>query len=471
MTPNALAYAMLLIWPLVSVVLFRRLGPSRGLIVCLLAGYLLLPPSQASFELPVLPSLNKDNIPALSALVICLAWYCSPRDLLPRSLVGRLLLAAYFLSPLLTILTNTDPLFWGSFFVPGMRVQDFVSTSVGLTAQIAPFLLARAFLTGEQGQRDLLWAFVLATFAYSFPMLLEVRLSPQLNTWIYGFFQHSFDQMMRGGGFRPIVFLYHGLWVAFLTATAVLSAVTLFRSGGQRAGTALLAALWLLMVLVLCKSMASLVYALAGLLVILSFSVRMQIRLSALLACLLLAYPNLREADLIPVETMVDLAARVNPERSLSLDYRFDNENVLLDRAQERPLFGWGSWGRNHVRQDDTGQFMTVSDGLWIIVFGSTGWVGYVAQIGLLALPFVLIWWKGGPAPPRTVAGGMVIVAINLVDLIPNATLTPLTWLCAGALLGWVEHPESAAAPAPSRVPGLPVVLGARSNAPIRPVL
>jgi hypothetical protein len=471
MAPNALAYAMLLIWPVVSLAIFRRLGPSRGLIACLLAGYLLLPPGQAMFDLPVLPPLNKDNIPALSALVICLVWYCSPKDLLPKSLLGRLLLATYFLSPFLTILTNTDPLFWGSFFVPGMRVQDYVSTTVGFTAQVAPFLLARALVTGDQGQRDLLWAMVLATFAYSFPMLLEVRLSPQLNTWIYGFFQHSFDQMMRGGGFRPIVFLYHGLWVAFLTSTAVLSAVTLFRSGGQRAGAALLAAAWLMMVLILCKSMASLVYTLAGLLVILAFSVRMQVRLSAFLACLLLTYPNLREADLIPVETMVELAARVNPERSLSLDYRFDNESVLLDRAQERPVFGWGSWGRNHVLQADTGQYITVSDGLWIIVLGSAGWVGYWAQIGLLVLPFVLIWWKGGPAPPRTVAGGMVIVAINLVDLIPNATLTPLTWLYAGALLGWVEHPASVAAPGPSRVPGLPVLLGSRSDAPIRPVL
>ena len=42
-----------------------------------------------------------------------------------------------------------------------------------------------------------------------------------------GYFQHSFEQMMRAGGFRPIVFLYHGLWVAFLTATAVLAAFTL----------------------------------------------------------------------------------------------------------------------------------------------------------------------------------------------------------------------------------------------------
>jgi hypothetical protein len=29
---------------------------------------------------------------------------------------------------------------------------------------------------------------------------------------------------------------------------------------------------------------------------------------------------------------------------------------------------------------------------------------------------------------------------VNLADLIPNASITPLTWLIAGALLGYAEH-------------------------------
>jgi len=32
-----------------------------------------------------------------------------------------------------------------------------------------------------------------------------------------------------------------------------------------------------------------------------------------------------------------------------------------------------------------------------------------------------------------------LILAVNLVDLLPNATLVPLTWLIAGALLGHAE--------------------------------
>ena len=62
------------------------------------------------------------------------------------------------------------------------------------------------------------------------PALFEVRFSPQLNIWIYGFFQHDFQQMIRGGSFRPIVFLPHGLWVAlFFLSTLVAAAALLHR--------------------------------------------------------------------------------------------------------------------------------------------------------------------------------------------------------------------------------------------------
>jgi len=32
-----------------------------------------------------------------------------------------------------------------------------------------------------------------------------------------------------------------------------------------------------------------------------------------------------------------------------------------------------------------------------------------------------------------------LMLAFNMIDLIPNATLTPLTWLLTGALLGYAE--------------------------------
>jgi hypothetical protein len=377
----------------------------------------------------------------------------------------------YFAGPLFTILTNDDPIFLGRASLPGLRIQEVVPLLFGHLALLGPFLLARSFLHTLDHLSELLWAVVLGTMLYSLPMLLEVRLSPQLNIWIYGFFQHSFEQMARGGGFRPIVFLYHGLWAAFLVTMAVLSTVTLIRSTGKRRrGPMLVAfAIWLTIVLILCKSMASLVYTIVFAPLILVTKTRTQVSLAGLIALLALSYPIARGAGLVPVDTILASVEQIAPDRAASLRFRFANEEILLDRARERPVFGWGIWGRNHIH-DAFGNITSVTDGLWIIIFGALGWVGYLSQFGLLVLPVFLVWLRRNVVLPPVVAGMSLILTINVVDLIPNATATPLTWLLAGSLLAWVERSTAQVSVntpgAPMSGARLPVLLGAGRLAP-----
>ena len=67
--PNALAYLMLFIWPLVAAVLFRLLPLQKALIWTLIGGFLILP-SATHIKLPMIPALDKSLIPAVSALVL-----------------------------------------------------------------------------------------------------------------------------------------------------------------------------------------------------------------------------------------------------------------------------------------------------------------------------------------------------------------------------------------------------------------
>jgi len=460
--PNAFAFLMLAAWPLVTWGLFRALGPARGTVATILSGYLLLPPAPAGIDLPLLPPLTKDTIPSLCALFFAgLALGRSGlRRLLPAHPAARALLGLGLTVPALTVATNGDPVIWGQVVLPGLQPREALSAGLALVIGLAPYLLGRALLASERDQRDLLLALLLGALGYSLPMLLEVRLSPQLNIWIYGYFQHLFEQMMRGDGFRPIVFLYHGLWAAFLALTGVLAACALARaeSAPRRRLALLAAAAWMMLVLVLCKSLASLLYALVFAPLLLLAGGRMQIRLAALLACLALAYPAARGAHLLPDEAVVSAIARLAPERAHSLAFRFGNEDVLLARAEERPLFGWGLWGRHHVYDPDTGRPLTITDGRWIVVLGMFGWAGFLSEFGLLALPLLLAWRRLGAGPPPPLAGAMALMlAVNLVDLIPNATLTPLTMLLAGALLGWAERaPVQAVAARPSGAPPRP---------------
>ena len=62
--PNALAYLMLLVWPLVCWQLWKRLDPGRALIWSVLGGYLAMPPLTA-INFPIIPDLDKISIPNL----------------------------------------------------------------------------------------------------------------------------------------------------------------------------------------------------------------------------------------------------------------------------------------------------------------------------------------------------------------------------------------------------------------------
>src|SRR5262249_47623434 len=118
----------------------------------------------------------------------------------------------------------------------------------------------------------------------------------------------------------------------------------------------------------------------------------------------------------------------------------------------QRFFFGWGRWGRNRIVNAETGRDASITDGLWILIMGQFGFVGFLAQFGLWALAVV----RAGAALKSAesdrhatfLAALALIVAINLVDQLPNATTSPWSWLLAGALLGRAENALGVRAPA-----------------------
>ncbi len=451
--PNALAYLMLILWPVVCLVLFRRLPMERAIIWSVLAGYLLLPPV-AEFDLPLVPDMNKVSIPNISAFVLVLFYLKRPMSFWPGTWAMRILLVGFVLGVVPTVLSNgdpmqftilgtTEPISFVTASIPGLGWIDLFSVVSGQIIVLMPFFLARNFLSSQEGLRDLLLALMLGGLVYTVPSLIEIRLSPQINVWVYGFFQHDFQQMMRDGGFRPIVFLPHALWLAFFMMTAVVSAVALGRAAeGPEKARYFAAALYLFFVLVLSKSLASLTYALLLVPVILLAGERLLLRVAIVMAGIAVLYPILRDNGWVPLEWIMAKAEAINPERAQSLGYRFDNEEILLERAHEKWLFGWGGWGRNLVRDMQTGEIISIPDGEWIIVFGTFGWVGYLSQMGLLAVPLFMLWRarRGAREAGGIYAGAMaLILAITLVDMLLNAILTPYTWLVAGAVWGHAE--------------------------------
>lgn len=441
---------VIFLWPVAGAILFGTLRRPLAVIATVLGGYLLLPEGTA-LDLPLLPSLDKYTVPALVALVLSLAMAPRPGDgpvlpgLLPRLPIGRILVALLVLSAFGTVLTNGDTFARGPRVFAGLRPYDAFSAMLSLMMMLLPALLARRHLGTPEGHRLLLVSLAVAILAYSLPALLEIRLSPQMNRWFYGFFPHDWVQHFRQGGWRPIVFLSHGLVLSLMFCLALLAALGLSRVDPKRRTLWLGAALWLLMTLVLSKSLGALLIATILIPVVFLLSVRAQLAVSAIVAVIFLAYPVLRGSQMIPLDFLLETAAAIDPERAGSLEYRFDNEELLLEKARQRPVFGWGSWGRWRVFNDQ-GEDISVSDGYWVIVIGDGGWVGYVAKFGLLAMPILLLFRRSRKQPiGRETSILAVILAANLIDNLPNASAVPVTWMLAGALWGRLEHvPEAA---------------------------
>ncbi len=442
--PNLLAYAMLLIWPFVAWQLYRRLDPARALIWTVLAGYLILPPA-TRFDFPVVPDFDKDSIPALMAL-FCAVFLLRDRiPILPAGRLGKALIALFILSPFVTVLANADPIpILLDDDIPGMRLYDSVAAVANHILYALPLFLGRRYLASPQAARALLVALVAGGLAYSLPMLVESRLSPQMNVWVYGFFQHDFFQTIRFGGFRPVVFLPHGLWVAMFTLMCLAAAAAFLREGpAEVRPRQLVVFLYLAFMLIICKSAGVTIYALAMLPLILLAPRRAQVLAAAAIAVVVMVYPILRGAHVVPLDAIVDFARDLSPDRAWSLQFRIENEELLLTRAEERPWFGWGGYARNFVHDPVTGEMLNIADGAWVIQIGTYGWLGYLAEFGLLCLPLWLLGREAVAQPSQAfsapVAALALIFAFNMLDLLPNGTLVPVSWLIAGALLGHAE--------------------------------
>lgn len=486
MTPNPLAYLVLLSWPLVTFFLFTRMPPARAVVITMIAGILLMP-ARLEVDLPIIPPFNRETVPYLSALLCCVLGIGgaglrpgrrnAPQERqdapapgwLPESTLQRLLLLVFLIQPVVTMTLNREPLVYGPTELLGMVPYDALSAILDNLIAMLPMLLGRRYLRRAEDVTMLMRILVFALLLYTIPIMVELRLSPQIHRWVYGYFPTAFIQSMRDGGFRPQVLLNHGLALALLLAMAIMAASSLTKTEKpDLRGKARMKAGWLTLILVLCKSLGATLMTFFAAPLILFAGKRLQITAAAGLALLTLLYPLARSYDLVPTEKMVAAAGH---DRGRSLEFRFDNEDILLEKASHRLYFGWGGWSRARVFHPVTGEDVSVTDGAWIIALGSQGLVGFIARFGLLASPLLLLWFlRKRPDLGQETAGLSLILAINLVDLLPNSSEFALTWLYVGTLTGRIEELKARVATTASAAPSRGV-WRKTAAAPVDPVV
>lgn len=441
---NNLAFAMIVLWPLFAIYLYRTKSIQLATLWTIIGGFMLLP-VKTSIDLPMIPAMGKESMPVLSSLIGVL-WVKNQKIYFTKNMAElKYFVLLLIVVPLISAILNADNMYVGGRFFKGLNLYDGLSLMVNQMVPIMAFFIGRQFFKTYEHQLLMFKFLSAACLVYSVPILFEIRMSPQLHTWVYGYFPHSFGQQVRFGGFRPVVFMGHGLLVSFFVTIVLISSVALWRINIKVRGfIPAFVSYYLLFVLLLCKSVGPFLYGIFGFLAVKILKPKVQLKIAAILVVLVMLYPVMSVLDVFPHKTLLNVAESMSPERAQSLEFRFNNESKLLDKANERIFFGWGGWGRNRVYDKETGRDISVTDGRWILTLGQFGLFGFIAEFGLLAI--TVFWAKKSlkllhnKSEQTLLAAHSLLIGVIMVDQLINASLAPWLWLLAGALLGRSEN-------------------------------
>lgn len=443
-----LAYIALFAWPVLGAASFLWLPVRVAMLSTFLGGWMFLP--MAGIDFQGAPTYNKTAAIAVGIL----------GGLALRGELGRLFdVRPHWLDLPMAVWVVLLPM--ASAISVGTGIYDGASGIFDhLVLWGLPYWLGRAYFSEPGNVRLLATAIVIAGLIYVPLCLYEMRFSPQLHNIFYGFHQHDFRQTLRFGGYRPMVFMTHGLMVAMFMATASLMALGLWHSGAVRRLLGVPMGVWvvvLLLTTLLARSTGA-----VGLLVIggAALLVSERTRLVAPLIALALIPPiyvfsRLGQTQL-PQHMVAAAEVIAGPDRADSLNFRIENEEALMGRAYEAPIFGWRGW--NYARQVRPGlepHEMPVAESMWILAFGHFGLVGLATYLTVMLLPPVLLFRRlprpvlGHPlgAPVACLSLGAILFAI---DSMFNAMLNPMFMLMVGTITGlYIQATQRRPAPAP----------------------
>ena len=274
----------------------------------------------------------------------------------------------------------------------------------------------------------------------------ELIMSPQLHRLTYGFHQSDFIQTLRdGGGYRPMVYMEHGLMTAMWMVLGVLLGIWMLFTGLLPKKIMHIPSLYLLMLLIFTNIMMRSMGAISLLIIALLVVYISNKTKTTLLVLILLIVPHIyiftRTTGIWDGRNLSDaVSQQYSSERSGSLQFRFDNETILVQKALQGSFFGWGGYGRSRV-YDEKGKDVSITDGLWIITYGTNGIYGLVVMVLTIQLPLFLFFLRVKPELWKTKTWGNTAVmalflGIFMIDNLLNAMINPVYMLCNGSIIG-----------------------------------
>ncbi len=456
--PGPFAYLVFFLWIPISALLFAQNKPRRAGFLVVIVGTMFLP-ELVAVDPPILPPINKHVLVCMCAFG-GFALTARTRFERMRLLRGvQLYFVIMAVCNVGTAMTNPEAYVFGGqlaweggprfpiVVVPPLKSTEFIAMSIEDSARyLLPFAVGQLLVQSREDAIVFLKAFVFACVLYVPLMLWEGLMSPQLHRIVYGYHSLDFGHNVRGDGFKPVVFMASGLGLAMFQFVGLCAAVGLhrLREPIKPALSAGLAAAIIFFALSVSRNVGVMIYSLVAVPVLLFTGPRAQIRLGWVLAFVFVTFPISRAKDWFPADDIVAYATARSPERAESLAMRFDNEKLLIEHTQQKPYWGWGSFGRNRKYDPVTGRDISVTDGEWAIHYSVRGGVGVISWFWMMALP---VFWASRMAKRVTDRSDLMILglltltaAINAVDLLPNSSFTMLPSIYSGLLAGFLQY-------------------------------
>jgi hypothetical protein len=439
------AQLVMVAWFPIILLLFNQFPPRTAIVISFIGGLLFLPQG-AGFKFPLIPDYT-GAVATCYGIIVAILIFDSQRITRFRFNWVDIPMLTWCLCPIVSSLTN------------GMGWYDAINEMLNRTAAWGlPYYLGRLYFSNLIGLKELAIYIVKGGILYIPLCLYEARMSPQLHNLIYGYFGHAtgISQAIRFGGWRPIVFMEHGLVVALWMMTATIIAIWLWKAN-------LLQTIWdipfvwlvaaLTITFLILKSTGAYLYLAYGL-VIMFIAKWTKISLPLLLLIgVICLYLYINVSGLFDGDGIVSLVTQYfGTDRAQSLEFRFDNEKLLTAKAQQKLLFGWAGWGRSRIYEETwEGEIVDVSvtDSLWIISFGINGLLGLISLTASMLFPVISFAWFGYPVKtwfnPKVAPAAVLAVVLTLYmfNCLLNGHFLPIYPMISGGLTGLILDRQS----------------------------
>ena len=390
----------------------------------------------ASYDLLGIPEYNKSTAISFGLLLGSLLTRQRQSTPFKWKIYDAPIIMWCFVCPIATALSNQLGLYEGLSGVFGHTMMYGV-----------PYFVGRIYFNNARALKDLCIAIIIGGIIYLPLCLFEIRMAPRLHRDIYGFFQHRFHQHIRYGGYRPIVFMQHGLMVALWMALSTTVTLWYWRNNEKKhiKGIPLSVIFVALAVTtVLCKSANGISVLFIGVSFYILYSYFNVIGPLKILILAVPIYIICRISGYISEQEIISLANYFfDEERISSLASRLRQEDLINMQAIKRPFWGWGTFGRGMPIDPETGERINMArDALWLITFQTNGFVGLCSLYSSLLLgPWLILHHSKRLIEPKlkyfiTLAISLSLVVILFsIDSLLNGMYSPLYITILGALI------------------------------------